>query len=97
MVIVYLEGDDLPQSFQGLGTSLDPFDVWFRQRAKDLFSGLDLAQPLSGPISELIFDGLGQSEAALTVEQFEAQDGEVTTEPVEGWEEAAKEQGEERN
>lgn len=58
MVVVYLEGDDLQQSFQGLGTSQDPFDIWFRQRAKDLFSGLDLSQPPPGPISELVFDGL---------------------------------------
>jgi len=60
MAVIYLEGDDLQQSFQALATSPDPFDVWFRQRSKDLFSGLDLSQPLPGPISELVFDGLAR-------------------------------------
>ena len=55
--VVYLEGDDLAGAFQGLATSQDPFDVWFRERAKALFSGLDLGQPLPGPLSELVFDG----------------------------------------
>ncbi len=57
MVIVYLEGDDIVRSFQSFATSQDAFDVWFRQRAKDLFSGLDLSQPPPGPLSELVFDG----------------------------------------
>jgi hypothetical protein len=58
MVIVYLESDDLPQAVQGLAVSQDPFDVWFRQRAKDLFSGLDLSQPQPAPLSEFVFDGM---------------------------------------
>jgi uncharacterized protein len=57
MAIVYLEGDDLQRSFEQLGTSQDPFDVWFRQRAKDVFSGFDLSQPAPGPPSEHVFDG----------------------------------------
>jgi hypothetical protein len=55
--VVYLEADDLARAFAGVATSQDPFDVWFRQRAKELFSGLDLAQPLPGPHAELVFDG----------------------------------------
>jgi hypothetical protein len=55
--IVYLEANDLSRAFQGIATSQDPFDVWFRERAKDLFSGLDLSQPLPAPLSELVFDG----------------------------------------
>lgn len=58
MVIVYLESDDLMRAFQALATSQDPFDVWFRQRSQDLFSGLDLSQPPPGPLAELVFDGL---------------------------------------
>jgi hypothetical protein len=60
MDIVYLEADDLQRAFQGLATSQDPFDVWFRQRAKELFSGLDLTQPPPGPLAELGFDVLGR-------------------------------------
>jgi hypothetical protein len=44
-------------ALQGLATSQEPFDVWFRERVKD-FTGLDLSQPLPGPISKLAFDGL---------------------------------------
>jgi hypothetical protein len=55
--IVYLEGPDLARSFQGLAASQDPFDAWFREKAKEYFSGLDLSQPPPGPLSELVFDG----------------------------------------
>jgi uncharacterized protein DUF6176 len=55
--IVYLEGPDIAQAFAGLAASQEPFDVWFRERAKDLFSGLDLSQPPPGPLSELVHDG----------------------------------------
>jgi hypothetical protein len=55
--VVYLESEDLGRAFQELAASQDPFDVWFRQRARDLFSGLDLAQPLPAPLSELVFNG----------------------------------------
>jgi hypothetical protein len=55
--IIYLEGDDLQRAFQELGASQDPFDVWFRQRAKDLLNGLDLTQTSPGSLSELVFNG----------------------------------------
>ena len=55
--VVYVEADDLARAFADLATSQDPFDVWFRERARDLFGGLDLARPLPGPLSELVFDG----------------------------------------
>lgn len=55
--IIYLEGEDLVQSFQQLAISQESFDVWFRQRAKELFSGLDLSQPAAEPPSTLVFDG----------------------------------------
>jgi hypothetical protein len=55
--IVYLEGPDIAKAFAGLAASQNPFDVWFRERAKDLFSGLDLSQPLPGPLAELVHDG----------------------------------------
>lgn len=60
MVVVYLEGDDLGRAFQSLAASQDAFDVWFRQRAKDLFSGLDLSQPPTAPLAELVFDGMAR-------------------------------------
>jgi hypothetical protein len=56
MVIVIVEAEDLPRVFQGIATSQEPFDVSFRERARDLFSGLDLTQP--SPPNELVFDGL---------------------------------------
>jgi hypothetical protein len=57
IVIIYLEGNDLQRTFQELRTSQHPFDVWFRQRAKDLLNGLDLTQTSPGSLSKLVFDG----------------------------------------
>jgi hypothetical protein len=55
--VVYLEADDLARAFQQLATSQDPFDIWFREKSQEYFSGLDLSQPLPAPLSELVFDG----------------------------------------
>src|SRR5689334_3436962 len=54
MAVIVAEAEDLARVYQGLATSQEPFDVWFRERAKDLFSGLDLTQP--APPNELVFD-----------------------------------------
>lgn len=60
--IIYLEGDDLQRTFQELRTSQDPFDAWFRQRAKDILDSLDLTQTSPGSLSKLVFDGPGVEE-----------------------------------
>jgi hypothetical protein len=52
LLIVYGEGDRLPE---GLATSQDPFDVWFRQQNQDIL-GVDLTQVPPGPPSEQIFE-----------------------------------------
>jgi hypothetical protein len=48
VAVVYLEADDLQAAFQGLGSSEDPFDVWFRGHVLDVH-GIDLAQGLPPP------------------------------------------------
>ena len=59
MAVIYIEAEDIQRVFEGLATSQDPFDVWFRGRVKDLFSGTDLTQqPPPYPPPTLIFDGL---------------------------------------
>ena len=55
MAVVYLEAQDIPRVFEGMGSSQEPFDVWFREQVKDIH-GLDLAQPLPGPFPEAIVD-----------------------------------------
>ena len=61
MAIVYIEAEDLQQVFGGLATSPDPFDVWFRERVKDLHNGVDLAQqPPPFPLPMQVFDGLAR-------------------------------------
>src|SRR5262245_46120205 len=55
MAIVYMEANDVGQVFQGLATSQDPFDVWFREQVNDLH-GVDLSQPPSGGLPEITFD-----------------------------------------
>jgi hypothetical protein len=48
VAVVYLEADDLQAAFQGLGSSEDPFDVWFRGHVLDVH-GIDLAQGFPPP------------------------------------------------
>ena len=42
LVAVYLEAEDLGAALGGIGTSTDPFDVWFREHNMDVH-GVDLA------------------------------------------------------
>ncbi len=53
--ILYLEVDDPARTFQELAASQEPFDVWFRGFALEYY-GLDLTQPLPGPLPEPILD-----------------------------------------
>lgn len=55
IAIIYVEGDDLQRAFEELQTSQAPFAVWLRQRARDLFDGLDLTQVSLGSLSRLVF------------------------------------------
>ena len=36
IAVVYIEADDLAAAFEALGTSQDPFDVWFRESVRDV-------------------------------------------------------------
>lgn len=58
--IIVLESDDFERMFREIATSQEPFDVWFRKRGKELFNGLDLSEPLPGPLSEPAFNVLGR-------------------------------------
>ena len=53
--ILYLEVDDPARTFRELAASQEPFDVWFCGFALEHY-GLDLTQPLPGPLPELILD-----------------------------------------
>jgi hypothetical protein len=55
LAVVYIEAQDIPGVFQGLGTSQEPFDIWFREQAKEIH-GVDFAQPPAGPLPQAIFD-----------------------------------------
>ena len=48
IAVVYLEADDLHAAFEGLGSSEEPFDVWFRGHVRDVH-GIDLAQGFPPP------------------------------------------------
>ncbi len=54
--LVYLEADDPQQILEVVGTSDDPFDRWFREKAKEVH-GIDLSQPLPGGLPQIVFDG----------------------------------------
>ena len=56
MSVILLYEGETPEGFlQYMGTSQEPFAVWFRERVKDT-NGFDLTKPMEGPPSELISD-----------------------------------------
>ena len=55
MVVVYMEAQNISRVFEGFGISQEPFDVWFRERVKEIH-GVDFSQPLPGPLPEAIVD-----------------------------------------
>jgi hypothetical protein len=54
VAVVYMEADDLQAALQGLGSSEDAFDVWFRENLRDVH-GIDLAQGFPPPEQTLDF------------------------------------------
>ena len=55
MVIVYLEGEDLAQTFQTLASSEEPLDVWLKEQYKSVH-GVDFNKPRTAPLPELVYD-----------------------------------------
>ena len=55
LVVVRFEASDVDKSFARLAESTDDFDVWFRERVKEV-SGVDLGAPADGPPPEIILD-----------------------------------------
>jgi hypothetical protein len=55
LVIVYFEAPDIPRVFEGLASSQEPYDVWFREQVKDIH-GVDFSRPLPGPLPEVYID-----------------------------------------
>jgi hypothetical protein len=55
LFVLVIEGDPLG-AVQKLGASNESFDVWFRERAKEVH-GVDFSQPLPGPPPEQVFEG----------------------------------------
>lgn len=58
LAVVYFEAQDIGRVFEGFATSQEPFDVWFREQALEIH-GLDLSQPMPGPLPEAIVDWRG--------------------------------------
>lgn len=55
VTIVYLEADDVEQALAGIGSSQEPFDVWWREQIVEIH-GIDPAQPVAGPPNLQIID-----------------------------------------
>ncbi len=58
LLIVTLEGDDPAAAIAAFGAGQDEFTRWFIQQVKETH-GLDLTQPLPGPLPEPIVDSEG--------------------------------------
>lgn len=54
LAVVYIEADDLPAAFAGLGSSQEPFDVWFREQVRDVH-GINLEDGFPPPEQILDF------------------------------------------
>ena len=54
-VVVVQEGDNIDKAMGIIGASNDQFDIWFRKQVLDVH-GIDLSQPLPGPMSVLKVD-----------------------------------------
>ena len=48
LAVVYIEAEDLQAAFAGLGSSQDPFDVWFREQVRDVH-GINLEDGFPPP------------------------------------------------
>jgi len=57
MVVVLLEGENVAEANQRFAASTAPFDVWFKERVRDM-SGIDFGQPLPA-LPEVAFDYRG--------------------------------------
>jgi hypothetical protein len=53
LAVVYLEAEDLQAALEGLGSSQEPFDQWFRGLVMEIH-GIDLAQGF--PLPEQLID-----------------------------------------
>ena len=60
--LITFEADDISRVFQGLATSQEPFDRWFRERVLEIH-GVDVTQPPPGPAPQVIFDSHGRGLA----------------------------------
>jgi hypothetical protein len=52
-LIAYIESEDFMKALEMFVSSQDSFDLWFKRRLADS-TGLDLNQPPSGPLPELL-------------------------------------------
>jgi hypothetical protein len=48
LTVVYIEADDLEAAFATLGSSQDPFDVWFREQTREIH-GIDIEDGAPSP------------------------------------------------
>ena len=53
--VVFIEADDLHAAFAGLGSSQEPFDVWFREQIRDVH-GINLEDVFPPPEQVLDFN-----------------------------------------
>jgi hypothetical protein len=55
LILVRFECDDIENAFSQLAQSTDGFDVWFRNRVKEV-TGVDLAEPSDAAPPDMILD-----------------------------------------
>lgn len=53
MAIIYMEGEDPASALGHISQSQGEFEMWFKEQALEIH-GMDLSQPMPGPIAEVI-------------------------------------------
>ncbi len=53
--IVHVQGPNAETMMPSMGASTDPFDIWFRDKVKEIH-GIDMTQPPPGPPPSLVHE-----------------------------------------
>jgi hypothetical protein len=63
--IMYLAAEDLGQAFGALAVSKHPFDVWMKERNREIFN-IDFEAPSDGPMPETLLDHVTQAKELVS-------------------------------
>lgn len=63
--IMYLAAEDMGSAFAALAASKHPFDVWMKDRNREIFN-IDFEAPSEGPMPETLLDHVTQTKELVS-------------------------------